>query len=148
MAQSIRMLTTDNELVNSLIFTIESTQIRIWQQNDYETTFTFGKKNTVTAMDWKQKEDKTLFRSSSEGKYIVQTTLLRIMGTQSVISCKHKDQTSGWERSRSQTMYRTRRKTRWHKSEVEYELAATKTKTKNLCGTFIEYQKNRLLKIK
>jgi len=44
-------------------------------QNDYEITFTYDEKNTVTAMDWKRKKEKTLVRSSSEGKYIVQTTL-------------------------------------------------------------------------
>ena len=44
-------------------------------QNDYEITFTYDEKNTVTAMDWKRKEEKTLVRSSSQGKYIVQTTL-------------------------------------------------------------------------
>lgn len=44
-------------------------------QKDYEITFTYDDKNTVTGMTWTRNPEKSSLRSSGEGKYLVQTSL-------------------------------------------------------------------------
>ena len=44
-------------------------------QKDYEITFAYDDKNTVTGMTWTRNPEKSSLRSNSEGKYLVQTSL-------------------------------------------------------------------------
>lgn len=44
-------------------------------QKDYEITFAYDDKNTVTGMTWTRNPEKSSLRSNGEGKYLVQTSL-------------------------------------------------------------------------
>ena len=44
-------------------------------QKDYDITFTYDDKDTVTDMTWTRNPEKASLRSSGEGKYLVQTSL-------------------------------------------------------------------------
>lgn len=45
-------------------------------QKDYEITFTYDDKETVTSMSWTKKKDQDLLRATGEGKYLIQTSLV------------------------------------------------------------------------